>query len=203
MRAIFLAAALAVASPAAAEDAHVRALSAGYKAAFLCSGLFNANRPEAEIAADDLEGIYPDYQELVRTLPAKVDREAKTVSVAFDDRLPPRIAAWRPVLGCAQLPIGAEAGSVRLPTVAIRPPDLRARPWPDGDAAATAPAPAGLPRVVARAFEPSAYGGKTTAVVVVKDGRIVGERYGDGFSAGTPLLGWSITKSVTAALIGT
>ena len=34
------------------------------------------------------------------------------------------------------------------------------------------------------------------AVVVVKNGRIVGERYGEGFSAETPLLGWSMTKSV-------
>ena len=41
------------------------------------------------------------------------------------------------------------------------------------------------------------------AVVVVKNGRIVGERYGEGFSAETPLLGWSMTKTVTAAIIGT
>ena len=41
------------------------------------------------------------------------------------------------------------------------------------------------------------------AVVVVRDGRIVGESYGEGFSAETPLLGWSMTKTVTAAIIGT
>ena len=81
MRSIFLAAALAALAgqAAAADDPHVRALAAGYKAAFLCSGVFNAGRPEAEIAADDLEGIYPDYQELVRTLPATVDREVAVV----------------------------------------------------------------------------------------------------------------------------
>src|SRR5687768_17509361 len=109
MRSIFLVglAVAAVATGAAAqEDPHIRALSAGYKAAFLCSGIFNAGRPEAEIAADDLEGIYPDYQALVRTLPAVVDREKMAVSVAFDPKLPPRVAAWRPNLGCAQLPIG-------------------------------------------------------------------------------------------------
>jgi len=37
---------------------------------------------------------------------------------------------------------------------------------------------------------------------VIKDGRLVGEAYGDGFSATTPLLGWSMTKTVNAALIG-
>jgi CubicO group peptidase (beta-lactamase class C family) len=30
----------------------------------------------------------------------------------------------------------------------------------------------------------------------------VGERYGDGFTDETPLIGWSVTKSVTNALVG-
>ena len=41
------------------------------------------------------------------------------------------------------------------------------------------------------------------AIVVVHNGRIVGERYGEGFSPETPLLGWSMTKSVNAAIVGT
>jgi hypothetical protein len=40
------------------------------------------------------------------------------------------------------------------------------------------------------------------AIVVVHDGRIVGETYGEGFNASTPLLGWSMTKTVNAALVG-
>jgi CubicO group peptidase (beta-lactamase class C family) len=40
------------------------------------------------------------------------------------------------------------------------------------------------------------------AIVVVHNGRIVSEAYGQGFTASTPLLGWSMTKSVTAALVG-
>ncbi len=38
--------------------------------------------------------------------------------------------------------------------------------------------------------------------MVVDHGRIVAERYGAGFSAATPLLGWSMTKSVIAGLVG-
>jgi CubicO group peptidase (beta-lactamase class C family) len=205
MRAMWLAVALTAAAGGAAaqEDAHVRALSAGYKAAFLCSGIFNAGQTEAQVAADDLEGIYPDYQQLVRALPATVDRQAKTVSVAFDPKLPPRVAAWRPVLGCAQLPIGAQPQTAsRLPQLTIRPPSTDALAWPVGDARAAAPAPAALPPVVARAFDPGAYGGATTAVVVVKDGRIVAEQYRAGYDMHTPQRTWSAAKSLTTTVIG-
>jgi len=205
MRSIFLGAALAglIASGAqAADDPHTKALAAGYKAAFLCSGIFNAGQTEAQVAADDLEGIYPDYQALVRTLPATVDREAKTVSVAFDAKLPPRIAAWRPALGCAQLPIGADASGVaKLPKLTVQPPAAKAQ-WPDGDEGATAPGPEKLAPVLSKAFDASAYGGATTAVLVVKDGKIIGEQYRPGWTMHTPQRTWSAAKSLTATVVG-
>lgn len=206
MRSIFLAAMAAAVlanGATAAEDPHVRALAAGYKAAFLCSGVFNAGRPETEIAADDLEGIYPDYQALVRTLPAVVDRQAKSVSVAFDPKLPPRIAAWRPNLGCAQLPIGAGPEAVaKLPRLEIEPPPAAKANWPDGDEKATGKTPKALEPLLAQAFDPGVYGGKTTAVVVVKDGKIVGERYRPGYDLHTPQRTWSAAKSLTATVVG-
>jgi CubicO group peptidase (beta-lactamase class C family) len=36
----------------------------------------------------------------------------------------------------------------------------------------------------------------------VKNGAIVAERYGEGFTKDTPLLGWSMTKTVTAMVVG-
>ncbi|MEQ6900233.1 serine hydrolase [Nocardioides sp. YIM 152588] len=42
----------------------------------------------------------------------------------------------------------------------------------------------------------------TRAVVVLKDGELVAERYADGFDATTPQLGWSMTKSVTDLIVG-
>ena len=59
-----------------------------------------------------------------------------------------------------------------------------------GDANATAslaPAPQGaLDAVVARAFDGSTYRGSTWGVVVIKDGRIVAERYENGFNPHMP-----------------
>jgi len=40
-----------------------------------------------------------------------------------------------------------------------------------------------------------------TALVVYKD-QIIAERYGEGFDASTPILGWSMTKSITATMYG-
>ncbi|MGY8738914.1 MAG: serine hydrolase, partial [bacterium] len=37
---------------------------------------------------------------------------------------------------------------------------------------------------------------------VVHRGQVIGERYAEGFSASTPLPGWSMTKSVTSAMVG-
>ena len=39
-------------------------------------------------------------------------------------------------------------------------------------------------------------------MVVLYDGQLVAERYAPGITQDTPLVGWSMTKSVTSALVG-
>jgi CubicO group peptidase (beta-lactamase class C family) len=43
---------------------------------------------------------------------------------------------------------------------------------------------------------------RTRAVVVVYDGKLIGERYAPSFSRSSKFLGWSMTKSIISALIG-
>lgn len=115
-------------------------------------------------------------------------------------------AVYRPGLGCTLMPPGS--GVLALPegvAGARRPLDPRV-PWPQGGGDPDdAPSPA-IETAIARAFaEPAPPDGhvrRTTAVVVARDGRLLAERYAPGYSADTPMLSWSMAKSVTAALIG-
>jgi len=43
---------------------------------------------------------------------------------------------------------------------------------------------------------------KTRTVLVLYKGQLVGEQYSEGFTANTPVLGWSMTKSILATLYG-
>ena len=70
--------------------------------------------------------------------------------------------------------------------------------WPDGEKVETSE----NTRLQAAVNDPALQGPGMRAIVVVHDGRIVAEAYGQGFSATTTLQGWSMTKSVTAALVG-
>lgn len=185
-------------------ESHVRSLAAGYKALFLCSGVFVAGRSERAIEALELRGIYPEYDRLVPTLAATVDRRTASVSVAFDARLPPRRASWAAGRGCTLAPTGApppaSAQTYRRPPA---PAGADARAWPMGDAGLAPAADAAVGRVVERAFTADyGRGAETTGVVVLRDGRVVAERYRDGFGPFTANRTWSVAKSIAGTLVG-
>lgn len=186
---------------AQANDPAHMSLVAGYKAAFICSAHFNAGRSLEQIAGDELNRIYPDYREAFARLPdAVVDEDEKTVSVAFADGFPPRIAKWRAHLGCAQLPSGAAADMAgELPEARVRMTREAVVPLPVADAEDAA-----LADAVARAFDRETYGAgtETSAALVVKDGVILAERYRDGFDRNASQRTWSVAKSIAATVIG-
>lgn len=205
--------ALLLTSPASAQQkepgSYDRAIAAGYKALTLCSGMFNAGRTQSQIESLELTGIYPEYDALLPKLAARIDGEQKRVEVPFDKVLPPRVAAWQPIFGCTVLPIGSAPGTIRpaLGLIALRPKSRAEQPWPLGDRNAAA-APRGGARALAaavdRALVQPTYGAgsRTTAVVVVQNGKIVAERYRDGFGPTVAQRTWSVAKSLTGTLIG-
>jgi len=201
----FLALALTVPAAAEAPLPYTRAIAAGYKAAMLCSGIFNAGRTEAQVDRDELRGIYPEYQALLPELRATVDRRAAAVSVAWSEDLPPRRAEWAKGKGCTTMPIGAAPPPVvRRFATPPGPAPADPRPWPMGDRG-IAPKPSqALAETVGKAFDRRTFGkeSETVGVIVLHRGQIVAERYREGYGAFVSNRTWSVAKSIAGMTIG-
>jgi len=203
-----------IASPAFGEapvdSAYPRAVAAGYKALTLCSAMFDGGRTQAQAEALELDGIYPEYNSLMKQLVAETDDDSATVTVAYSAAVPPRSASWRKGQGCTLRPIGwalPKFGTLsRAKFVSpLEALETDAAPWPQGDTdALPKKAPKTLAPATAKAFVPDAYGAntRTTAVVVVSGGKIAAEQYAEGFTLHTAQRTWSVAKSLTATLIG-
>ena len=187
------------------------AYAAGYKAAFTCSATFNARKSKTQIAAQELSGIYPAYQAIVNNLPeAVVHEKQRWVSVAFSKSLPPRIAVWRPHLGCVQLPTGADPKTIAaVPDIVITPPhhDDNA-PWQQRSSINGTSGNPSLDNVVKSAFKGDAFNtdyGKdafTTAILIATPERLIAEHYIEGYDHKTSQRTWSVAKSIAASVIG-
>jgi CubicO group peptidase (beta-lactamase class C family) len=183
---------------------HRAAQDAGYRALHLCTATFSSGLPPDII---DRTGS----GQSARAHPTVIDRDRKIVTIKFADDMQPRIAAWRPGLGCTQLPIGATLDAVkllpRLPD-SLQIPNFDAKPWPLGDANATATLPRAaskaLNTVIEEAFKDQTgpYHGNTWGVVVIKEGKIVAERYAPGWNMHTSSRTNSMCKSLSVTLVG-
>jgi CubicO group peptidase (beta-lactamase class C family) len=196
---------LAAPTQAAEPTPYQRALAAGYKALFLCSGLFDARRTQEQVEALELSGIYPEYQALLPGLRVERPFDRNRVHVWFDPSMPPRIA-YRPFgLGCTLAPIGRPLPEYEISHgVVWEPLKFSAKRWPIGDAGVAPKPNRALAAIAVSAFDPSSYGqgARSTGLVVVQDGNIVAERYADGFTALTANRTWSVAKSIAGTLIG-
>lgn len=166
----------------------VASVACSYKAKALASAYFVSGLdPEPNSAPEVSDEAY----RLMRFFRATVDRNAKAVTCSFWG-LQPRVAAWRPGFGAALTRGGLP--DFPAPAIAPRASDFSVKPV------------SALEPVVESAFVHRGLGAdrrRTRAVVILKDGAIAAERYAPGFGPDTRLNGWSMTKSVTGALIGT
>lgn len=182
-------------TPAGPFIRNAPSVGAGYAAEMVCSGVFVSGRRQEEVLRDDILPVNP----LLKYADVAVD-QAKGTATASLFHLAARTALYRPGLGCT-LVGAAGIDALKAQAAGIAPMEMRDRPmpWPVGDRVEIAPDPA-LAEAVDAAFADKS---GTRAVIVVKDGRIVAERYAPGFDRNTRFLGWSMAKSVTSALIGT
>jgi CubicO group peptidase (beta-lactamase class C family) len=172
------------------------------KAMLLCSAVFVSGRDPDEVLAAELAG-----PELDR-IDAEIDRQARSVTASM--LWANAEAVHRPGIGCTRLVgVSAEALHDQVDLEALPPaPDLATENWPRGDRIGETEAlpfdRAALDAVLDGAIaEPDPEAPRATrAVVVVWRGELIGERYAPGFDASMPLTGWSMTKSLTNALIG-
>jgi len=170
-------------------------VGAGYSAKIVCSSVFISGRDTHQVLQQDVQA--PGHP-LLRLMRVSVDREAKVVRAGLFGFAGGGLAVWRDGTGCASVPDGdlARAAAHVAPSAPARAP--RAERWPEGDGVDPA-----APVLAALLADEGLAGPGMRALVVLHRGRIVAERYGDGFKPATPLLGWSMTKTVTAALVGT
>lgn len=169
-------------------------LGDGYAAKIVCSSTFIAGRDPQAVLADDVQAPGNPALKLIRV---SVDRDEGIVSARVLGLFAPNYAVYRGALGCVTVPDHNIKAAERL-SMAAAPIVKRDALWPDGDQVDIDGSGA-ISQIIR---DPVLDGPGMRAVVVVKDGRIVAETYAKGFDAGTPLLGWSMTKTVNAAIIG-
>ena len=171
--------------------------AAGMAAKGICSAAFVAGRPVANLMAQEVLPASP----VLHSIRISVDEAAHTVTARFAG-LVLRRAALVSQRGCV---LDAEPDPTAKP---YRPSADMATPWPQGDAAVPSAQwgigvdAARLAQAADAAFvgagDPDAANARGLAVV--HHGRLLLLREAPGFAPGTPLHGWSMTKTITGML---
>ncbi|SEI12907.1 hypothetical protein SAMN05216228_102553 [Rhizobium tibeticum] len=168
----------------------------GYAAKIVCSNVFLAGRDPEQVLYEDVQAPGNPLLRLVRVA---VDRQEKRVTARILGVFAPGYAIYRGALGCSSVPDGDfKAAASAVPDRPVAPEPQNDEIWPQGNAVAKVDDS----RVDALLSDSDLTGPAARGVVVVHNGRIIAERYGGGFNPTTPLTGWSMTKTVNAAIVG-
>lgn len=180
---------------AAARAQDLPRVATGFVSHVLCSATFVSGLDPDRVFAETSDAM-PGVGLIGWALTYQVDRRRRRVTTSLLGLGESR-AAYRDGLGCHVEHAGAPAEDFAAARGSLQTPDV-------AETGIVAPVNAELAGAIDRAFlEPRQPPWRhTKAVVVVKDGKIVGERYAGGYGVETPLHGWSATKSVVNALTG-
>jgi CubicO group peptidase (beta-lactamase class C family) len=176
--------------------------AAGF-AKVMCSAEFMTGLAP-DFAAENVGFFTAPYRQRAKLGKPVIDRANKAVHVTLPNGVT-RTAKYLGSQGCVTFPIGESAVNFEPVAVKSRLPDPATQLWPMGDMLPQDPLPTEidaekLTAAVTAAFQPAE--ALTAAFVVTWKGRLIAERYAEGITAQTPLEGWSMGKSVTAALFG-
>jgi CubicO group peptidase (beta-lactamase class C family) len=221
-----LGAALALAAsalPAAAAESHLPYLDGpraiiqrGVQAVLLCNGVFTSERPLEAVFREELA-----YLKAPLGSPATVGEPGDASAEVVVDRANRSVrigalgqqsvsARYQPGIGCVALPPDASPEEAAPLPALPEVPDATANdalPWPKGDLNAVAePGPevdqAALAAASAWAFDRPTAEQNTTALLILHRGKIIHERYAEGFDQDTRTRTWSTAKSLAVTLIG-
>lgn len=168
----------------------------------LCSGVFVSGLDE-DFAAANI-GYFTSPPETRRVVVDRdVDYENKTVSLTTNKGVT-RVAKYVGDLGCVPLPIGESEPFFDPPVIQSSLPDRATTPWPMGDLLPDAPLPAEINEDKLAAAMDAFFtdGAMSASLVITYKGQIIAERYGEGIELNTPLESWSMSKSLSATLMG-
>jgi CubicO group peptidase (beta-lactamase class C family) len=200
MAGALVAVALAVSAIIFRPDRALR-VATGYVAHNICSKTFVSRFDPQTVFAETIErdGI----RRLRPLLRYHLDRTAKIVDASVAGLFESR-AVFHEGFGCVMLLGSQQPYLLRSDIEALKTPKAPPLLPEIAGPKAVEPADPALKAALDHAFEePDAPPfRRTKAVVVVRDGIIIAERYADGVTIDTPLLGFSMTESVINALIG-
>ena len=193
----------------AAPSRELAEAAAAYAAKVAASAIFVSGRTLESVLAEELAPTRPLEAMIRPLLRFEVDSERRRVTCRLGAASAAASATGN--LGCTLERPGIDSTQLQQrasPGLAELQVDPRTQPWPLGDQLPKSPADdvdhRALAAVLDAAFAEPESGPKrhTRAVVIVHRGRLLAERYATGYGVDTPLPGWSMTKTLTHALLG-
>jgi CubicO group peptidase (beta-lactamase class C family) len=181
----------------------------GLQAIIQCNGLFTSNRTIEQVFDQELKYLRQPVG-TARGGDYKVNWDRKTVAIGSPGGTPVMRAAFREGIGCVILaPDQTFADIDGLPILDMPPVpgDPAQIAWPNGDMVSDEALSSGIDATALQAASDWAFDREspeqvTLSLLVIHNGKIVHERYADGFDMTTRTRTWSTAKSIAVTLIG-